>query len=283
MVERVQRRTGRSWPVSVETEEDKGAWGCRRTEEHVLEHDRLLGEPAKVARVIAGGLDVRDRLALDARPGEVDVEEQEEDAEADDGPLCFQHIRSATCPISPPQAKKQNLPRTYPPPSSTYYATNAYTPVHPHTPLAMHTLPKPSHPELRFHSRACVVWCVAHLRLDQDQVDEQHDKVVLDVLVAEAPAVLAHGQPDVVPARLVAAALAPERLDGVPALYADGHCGGISGGGVVRWLVERAVEGPRDGGQGAMVSAVAVVVVICGGFGRGVAVLGAELEVITGL
>jgi len=70
-------------------------------------------------------------------------------------------------------------------------------------------------------------WGVSHLRLDQDQVDKQHDKVVLDILVAEAAAVLAHRQPDVVPARLVAAALAPERLDRVPAFYADGHgCGG---------------------------------------------------------
>ncbi len=43
-------------------------------------HDRLLREPAKVVlldRVVIGG------LALDARPGEVDVEEEEEDAEAD--------------------------------------------------------------------------------------------------------------------------------------------------------------------------------------------------------
>lgn len=52
---------------------------------------------------------------------------------------------------------------------------------------------------------------------------------MLDVFVAEAPAVLAHGQPDVVPARLVAAALAPERLDRVPALDADGHGVGIIG------------------------------------------------------
>lgn len=69
---------------------------------------------------------------------------------------------------------------------------------------------------------------LAHLRLDQDEVDEQHDKVVLDVLVAEAPAVLADRQPDVVAARLVAAALAPERLDGVSALNADRHGGVIS-------------------------------------------------------
>ena len=56
---------------------------------------------------------------------------------------------------------------------------------------------------------------------------------MLDVLVAEPPAVLAHRQPDVVPARLVAAAraaaLAPERAHRVPALDADGHRRGAGG------------------------------------------------------
>jgi hypothetical protein len=42
-----------------------------------------------------------------------------------------------------------------------------------------------------------------------------------------------------VPARLVAAALAPERLDGVPALYADGHGGGIVGCGIISWVLVR--------------------------------------------
>lgn len=50
---------------------------------------------------------------------------------------------------------------------------------------------------------------MAHLRLNQDQVDKQHDKVVLDILVTESPAVLAYRQADVVAAGLVAAALAP--------------------------------------------------------------------------
>jgi len=47
------------------------------------------------------------------------------------------------------------------------------------------------------------------LGLDKDEVDEQDDKVVFDVLVAEAAAVLAYRQPDVVSARFVAGALAP--------------------------------------------------------------------------
>jgi hypothetical protein len=46
-----------------------------RTEEHVLEDYRLLREPAEVARVPARELGIGNRLALDARPGEVDIEE----------------------------------------------------------------------------------------------------------------------------------------------------------------------------------------------------------------
>lgn len=68
---------------------DGWVYVCReggRTKEHVLEDDWLLREPAKVAFVCGIG-GVGDGLALDARPGEVDVEEQEEDAEADDGGL----------------------------------------------------------------------------------------------------------------------------------------------------------------------------------------------------
>lgn len=64
-----------------------------------------------------------------------------------------------------------------------------------------------------------------YLRLDENQVDKEHDKVMLDVLVAEAPALAAHRQPDVVAARLVARArvLRPQRLDRVPALDANRH------------------------------------------------------------
>lgn len=56
----------------------------RHTEEHVLEHNRLLSQSAEVAvrqylRVL------RDRLLLYARPGEIYIEEQQEDAQTDDG------------------------------------------------------------------------------------------------------------------------------------------------------------------------------------------------------
>lgn len=99
-VERVQRRTKGIAHGLLELKGRLGGWGGLRTEEHVLEDDGLLGEPAEVACVCAvGGLGVGDGLALDARPGEVDVEEQEEDAEADDGALVSFNAL-ATCPVS---------------------------------------------------------------------------------------------------------------------------------------------------------------------------------------
>lgn len=64
-----------------------------------------------------------------------------------------------------------------------------------------------------------------HLRLDEDQVDEQHDKVMLDVLVAEAAAVAADGQADVMASGFVAGARAPESAHWVAAFDADGHFG----------------------------------------------------------
>ncbi len=54
-----------------------------RTEEQILVDYRLLGKAAK-----GGSSAVRITLMpLDARPGEVDVKEEEEDAKADDGGL----------------------------------------------------------------------------------------------------------------------------------------------------------------------------------------------------
>lgn len=48
-----------------------------------------------------------------------------------------------------------------------------------------------------------------NLGLDQDEVDEEDDEVMLDVFVAKPAAILAHRQPDIVPAGLVAGALSP--------------------------------------------------------------------------
>lgn len=45
--------------------------------------------------------------------------------------------------------------------------------------------------------------------LDEDEVDEDDDKVVLDILVAEAAAVFTHRQTDVVAAGLVTCAFFP--------------------------------------------------------------------------
>lgn len=64
-----------------------------------------------------------------------------------------------------------------------------------------------------------------YLRLDQDQVNEQHHEVMLDILVGELLAARtlceshAFSQRAVVRLRV----LSIESLDGVAALYADGH------------------------------------------------------------
>lgn len=140
-------------------------------EEEVLVDDGLLGEPAERGgrrrHVVWGG-----GLALDARPGEVDVEEEEEDAEADYGGL---------------GGGGGGLVLRWK--GGGGEGTNGKL-------------------VLVLHQRV-VQQVAVDLGLDQDEVDEQHDKVVLDVLVAEAAAVLAHRQADVVAAGLVTAALAP--------------------------------------------------------------------------
>lgn len=64
-----------------------------RTEEHVLEDYGSLREAAEVGTAAAGGVGVGDRVPLDASPRKVDIEQQEEDAEADDGGLAHSYPR----------------------------------------------------------------------------------------------------------------------------------------------------------------------------------------------
>lgn len=59
-----------------------------------------------------------------------------------------------------------------------------------------------------------------NLGFDKNQVNEQDDVIMLDIFVAEAAAVLADGQPDV-----VAAGPRPQRLNRMTAFYADRHLG----------------------------------------------------------
>lgn len=54
--------------------EEGGKGGC--TEEHVLEHDGLLGQTAEIG-VREQAKVLRDGLLFDARPCEVDVEEEQ--------------------------------------------------------------------------------------------------------------------------------------------------------------------------------------------------------------
>ena len=65
-----------------------------------------------------------------------------------------------------------------------------------------------------------------YLRLDQDQIDEEDDEIMLDVLVCEAFAARALGQPHTFAERLVIglAVCCVERADRIPAFNAYRHC-----------------------------------------------------------
>lgn len=66
---------------------------------------------------------------------------------------------------------------------------------------------------------------MSYLRLDQDQVNEQHNKVVLDVLVGELLAARTLCQAHTLAQCAVVGfrVLGVQCFDGVAALYADGH------------------------------------------------------------
>jgi hypothetical protein len=85
IVERVQRITGTSG-LACEHVRLEGAKERQHTEEHVLVDNWLLRQSAKIASSCR--VRVWDGLALDARPSKVNIEEQEEDAEANNRGLC---------------------------------------------------------------------------------------------------------------------------------------------------------------------------------------------------
>lgn len=190
------------------------------TEEHVLEDDGLLGQPAKVAiRWRAGAFG--DGLFLYARPREVDVKEQQEDAKANDGGLFVARLfvsgRVVAC-----LGEQGDSPwvflcihRIDLGLASTYCEANAGTP-RSASRQSMAVLPSV------FRHKAISVGGGGgtHLGLNQDQVDEQDNVVMLDIFVAEAAAILAHRQADV-----VAAGPGPQRLNRMTAFYADRHWG----------------------------------------------------------
>ena len=67
--------------------EGRGRERAEDEEEEILVDDGLLGEAAE-----RGGFRGWGGLSLDARPGQVDVEEEEEDAEADYGGLDLRRL-----------------------------------------------------------------------------------------------------------------------------------------------------------------------------------------------
>lgn len=81
-----------------------------------------------------------------------------------------------------------------------------------------------------------------YLRLDQDQVYEQHDKVMLDIFVPEPLAPRALCQPNTLAQGAVVrfAVGGVERAKRISALYTYGHvggtgrlCGSVLGGGII--------------------------------------------------
>lgn len=84
----------------------------------------------------------------------------------------------------------RNIHQIDPDRASACYATNAYTPIGFFTSVLQ--IPTPTAAQQS-----------THLRFDQDQIDKQDNIVMFDIFVAEAAAVLADREPDVVAARLV--------------------------------------------------------------------------------
>lgn len=66
---------------------------------------------------------------------------------------------------------------------------------------------------------------MTYLRLDQDQVYEQHHEVVLDILVGKLLTARALCQADAFSQRAIVGfrVLGVQCFDGIPTLYADGH------------------------------------------------------------
>jgi hypothetical protein len=65
-----------------------------------------------------------------------------------------------------------------------------------------------------------------HLRFDQNKINKQDYKIMLDVFVAEFPAVLADREthPMATGAVIGAEVFGVESLDRIATFYADGHC-----------------------------------------------------------
>jgi hypothetical protein len=108
--------------------------------------------------------------------------------------------------------------------ASKYCATNAYIPI-----LASASQPLSSAKR------------TTHLWLNQHQIDEQDHKIMLDIFVAELPAIFADGQAHPMAAGLVIGArvFGIEGLDWIATFYADGHCMRI-------WGMLSSMIGGRD-------------------------------------
>lgn len=88
--EGIEGRQGRAGEKPYAQVERKSRQSAEHQEEEVLDHDGPLGQTTQVA---SAGRGSNARLLLDARPRQVDIEQQQENTEADDG-----RIKSITVP-----------------------------------------------------------------------------------------------------------------------------------------------------------------------------------------
>ena len=82
--EGIEGRQGRAGEKPYAQVERKSRQSAEHQEEEVLDHDGPLGQTTQVA---SAGRGSNARLLLDARPRQVDIEQQQENTEADDGRL----------------------------------------------------------------------------------------------------------------------------------------------------------------------------------------------------
>jgi hypothetical protein len=200
--------------------EGEGGEGAEDQEENVLEDDGLLGEAAEVGgfggRGGGGGF-------FDACPGEVDVEEEEEDAEADDGALGWLEGCDGggwiweTC-IELVVCSHQGVVEEMSIDLVGLISSGLY--------------------------KEGVAGCRTYLRLDQDQINEKHNKIMLNVFIAEPPAVLAHSEAHAMACRLVICArvLCVQSLHWIPAFYTDRHGGDPSSSTQIHQVVAQIMN-----------------------------------------
>lgn len=187
--------------------EGEGAEGDEKEEEEVLQDEGLSLEDCRVGGRGRGGCGSAvgrgawEGEFLDARPCQVDVEEEQEDAEPEDGALQYVSTWSVRSWLGSPCTSNFESSRP-----SRLKRRCRYT-------CAVSCCP----------SRALSV--TTYLGFDQDKINEQHHEVVLDILVSELLAARTLCQAHALSQSAVVGfrVLGVQCFHRVAALYADGH------------------------------------------------------------